>query len=163
MLHSATVRLYLEVSYRVQLLICLLHNLSSRMVFDNAIHSYGQFPLQMGGCSETSLYERRRLDREFLPSHSRFPFAIDFPSLPVLVFQGRDINAGWWSRQTMVSGFESRKCLADIIYYRSYLEGVKRGYFTRDPSKLNDTHVCDSYIQWCFARLFILAVSMFRR
>ncbi len=94
MLHSATVRLYLEVSYRVQLLICLLLNLSSRMVFDNAIHSYGQFPLQMGGCSETSLYERRGWIVSSCPSHSRFPFAIDFPSLPVLVFQGRDINAG---------------------------------------------------------------------
>ncbi len=94
MLHSATVRLYLEVSYRVQLLIRLLLNLSSRMVFDNAIQCYGRFPLQMGGCSETSLYERRRLDREFLLSRSHFPFVMDFPSLPVLVFQGRDINSG---------------------------------------------------------------------
>ncbi|KAK0184955.1 glycoside hydrolase family 5 protein [Armillaria mellea] len=51
-------------------------------------------------------------------------------------------GAGWIS---VTSNHEN--CRADIIYYRSYLEGIKRGYFTRDPSKLNDTHVCDSYIQ----------------
>lgn len=30
--------------------------------------------------------------------------------------------------------------------YRSYLEGVKRGYLTKDPSKVHDPHVCDEYI-----------------
>ncbi|KAJ3487873.1 hypothetical protein NLI96_g3230 [Meripilus lineatus] len=27
----------------------------------------------------------------------------------------------------------------------SYLEGVRRGYLTKDPSKLNNPHVCDAY------------------
>ena len=31
-------------------------------------------------------------------------------------------------------------------FLRSYFEGVKRGYLTRDPSKVNDPHVCDPYI-----------------
>ncbi|KAK0482736.1 glycoside hydrolase family 5 protein [Armillaria novae-zelandiae] len=53
-------------------------------------------------------------------------------------------GAGWifWSFKVEVS-----TQAGDLARQWSYLEGVKRGYFTRDPSKLNDAHVCDSYIQ----------------
>ncbi|KAK0207375.1 glycoside hydrolase family 5 protein [Armillaria fumosa] len=53
-------------------------------------------------------------------------------------------GAGWifWNFKVEISTQAS-----DLARQWSYLEGVKRGYFTRDPSKLNDTHVCDSYIQ----------------
>ncbi|EFI27326.1 hypothetical protein CC1G_14799 [Coprinopsis cinerea okayama7 len=29
----------------------------------------------------------------------------------------------------------------------SYMEGIRRGYFTKDPSKLNNPRVCDPYIR----------------
>ncbi|SJL16057.1 uncharacterized protein ARMOST_19572 [Armillaria ostoyae] len=53
-------------------------------------------------------------------------------------------GAGWifWNFKVEIS-----TQAGDLARQWSYLEGVKRGYFTRDPSKLNDTHVCDSYIQ----------------
>ncbi|KAK0442663.1 glycoside hydrolase family 5 protein [Armillaria borealis] len=53
-------------------------------------------------------------------------------------------GAGWifWNFKVEIS-----TQAGDLAKQWSYLEGVKRGYFTRDPSKLNDTHVCDSYIQ----------------
>ncbi|KAK0457249.1 glycoside hydrolase family 5 protein [Desarmillaria tabescens] len=52
-------------------------------------------------------------------------------------------GAGWifWSFKVEISTLAG-----DLARQWSYLEGVKRGYFTRDPSKVNDTHVCDSYV-----------------
>lgn len=44
-------------------------------------------------------------------------------------------------RLVYVSDANSRLCR------RSYLEGVRRGYLTKDPSQLNDPHVCDAYVQ----------------
>lgn len=29
---------------------------------------------------------------------------------------------------------------------RSYFEGVKLGYFTKDPSQVHNPHVCDAFI-----------------
>ncbi|KAK0497583.1 glycoside hydrolase superfamily [Armillaria luteobubalina] len=53
-------------------------------------------------------------------------------------------GAGWifWNFKVEIS-----TQAGDLARQWSYLEGVKRGFFTRDPSKLNDTHVCNSYIQ----------------
>ncbi|PBK91927.1 glycoside hydrolase family 5 protein [Armillaria gallica] len=53
-------------------------------------------------------------------------------------------GAGWtfWSFKVEIS-----TQAGNLARQWSYLEGVKRGYFTRDPSKLNDTHMCDDYIQ----------------
>jgi hypothetical protein len=34
----------------------------------------------------------------------------------------------------------------NLIISRSYLEGIKRGYLTEDPSDFNDPNVCDPYI-----------------
>ncbi|KAK0466792.1 glycoside hydrolase family 5 protein [Desarmillaria tabescens] len=53
-------------------------------------------------------------------------------------------GAGWifWNFKVEISTLAG-----DLARQWSYLEGVKRGFFTRDPSQLNDTHVCDGYIQ----------------
>ncbi|KAL5492617.1 hypothetical protein ACEPAI_4064 [Sanghuangporus weigelae] len=50
---------------------------------------------------------------------------------------------GWifWSFKSEVSGTSG-----DTPRVWSYFEAVKRGYFTKDPSKFNDPHVCDAYI-----------------
>ena len=34
----------------------------------------------------------------------------------------------------------------NLVNFRSYLEGLDRGYFTKDPSDFYDAHVCDPYI-----------------
>ncbi|KAI0343318.1 glycoside hydrolase family 5 protein [Trametopsis cervina] len=51
-------------------------------------------------------------------------------------------GAGWvfWNFKTEIS-----EQAGDLARQWSYLEGVKRGYLTKDPSKYNDPHVCDSY------------------
>ncbi|KAK0501699.1 glycoside hydrolase family 5 protein [Armillaria luteobubalina] len=53
-------------------------------------------------------------------------------------------GAGWifWNFKV-----ENSTLSGDLGRQWSYLEGVQRGYFLRDPSKLHDTHVCDAYIQ----------------
>ncbi|KAK0489330.1 glycoside hydrolase family 5 protein [Armillaria novae-zelandiae] len=53
-------------------------------------------------------------------------------------------GAGWifWNFKV-----ENSTLSGDLGRQWSYLEGVQRGYFSRDPSKLHDTHVCDAYIQ----------------
>ncbi|KAK0202423.1 glycoside hydrolase family 5 protein [Desarmillaria ectypa] len=53
-------------------------------------------------------------------------------------------GAGWifWNFKVEISPLAG-----DLARQWSYLEGVKRGFLTRDPSQLNDTHVCDGYIQ----------------
>ncbi|KAI0825658.1 glycoside hydrolase family 5 protein [Irpex lacteus] len=52
--------------------------------------------------------------------------------------QGR----GWifWNFKTEIS-----EQAGDLSRQWSYLDGLKRGYLTQDPSKLNDPHVCDPY------------------
>ncbi|TCD68028.1 hypothetical protein EIP91_011639 [Steccherinum ochraceum] len=40
---------------------------------------------------------------------------------------------------------ESSELAGDLGRQWSYLEGLKRGYFTRDPSQVHDRHVCDPY------------------
>ncbi|KAG7445155.1 glycoside hydrolase family 5 protein [Guyanagaster necrorhizus] len=53
-------------------------------------------------------------------------------------------GAGWifWNFKVEISTLAG-----DLARQWSYLEGVKLGFLTRDPSKLNDTNVCDGYIQ----------------
>lgn len=53
-------------------------------------------------------------------------------------------GAGWifWNFKV-----ENSTLSGDLGRQWSYLEGVQRGYFARDPSTLHDTHVCDAYIQ----------------
>ena len=34
----------------------------------------------------------------------------------------------------------------DDFFFRSYLEGLRLGYLTQDPSKFNDPNVCDPYL-----------------
>ncbi|KAK0214947.1 glycoside hydrolase family 5 protein [Armillaria fumosa] len=53
-------------------------------------------------------------------------------------------GAGWifWNFKV-----ENSTLSGDLGRQWSYLEAVQRGYFPRDPSKLHDTHVCDTYIQ----------------
>jgi len=52
-------------------------------------------------------------------------------------------GAGWifWNFK-----FEDSPEAGDYPRHWSYSEGVRRGYFTKDPSKLNDPTVCDKYI-----------------
>ncbi|KAF5379499.1 hypothetical protein D9615_006486 [Tricholomella constricta] len=53
-------------------------------------------------------------------------------------------DAGWifWNFKIEIS-----TKAGDLARQWSYLEGVKRGYLTKDPSQLIDPHVCDSYVQ----------------
>ena len=32
-----------------------------------------------------------------------------------------------------------------VLFHRSYLEGLKRGYLTQDPSQYHDPNVCGPY------------------
>lgn len=52
-------------------------------------------------------------------------------------------DAGWifWNFKLEIS-----TRTADLPRQWSYMEGLRRGYFTQDPSKFNDPHVCDAYI-----------------
>ncbi|KAK7686303.1 hypothetical protein QCA50_010527 [Cerrena zonata] len=49
---------------------------------------------------------------------------------------------GWifWNFKVEISDLAG-----DLARQWSYLEGLKRGYFTKDPSKLNDPNVCDPF------------------
>ncbi|KAF8238160.1 glycoside hydrolase family 5 protein [Tricholoma matsutake] len=51
-------------------------------------------------------------------------------------------GAGWifWNFKTEISA-----AAGDLARQWSYLEGVNRGYLTKDPSQLHDPHVCDMY------------------
>ncbi|RDB18518.1 Glucan endo-1,6-beta-glucosidase B [Hypsizygus marmoreus] len=53
-------------------------------------------------------------------------------------------DAGWifWNFKIEISSLAG-----DTARQWSYLEGVRRGYLTKDPSKLLDPHVCDQYIR----------------
>ncbi|KAF8238144.1 glycoside hydrolase family 5 protein [Tricholoma matsutake] len=53
-------------------------------------------------------------------------------------------SAGWmfWNFKTELTSETG----GDLARQWSYLEGVKRGYLTKDPSKVHDPHVCDEYI-----------------
>ncbi|KAG5653998.1 hypothetical protein H0H81_008580 [Sphagnurus paluster] len=53
-------------------------------------------------------------------------------------------GAGWifWNFKVEISSLAG-----DLARQWSYLEGVKRGYLTKDPSKLLDPRVCDSYVK----------------
>ena len=42
--------------------------------------------------------------------------------------------------------FTSFRFIADADVLRSYMEGIKRGYLTLDPTAFNDPHVCDPYV-----------------
>ncbi|KAJ7102987.1 glycoside hydrolase family 5 protein [Mycena crocata] len=52
-------------------------------------------------------------------------------------------DAGWlfWNFKV-----EKSDMAGDLAREWSYLEGVRRGYFTKDPSKVNDPNVCAPYI-----------------
>ncbi|EIM86923.1 glycoside hydrolase family 5 protein [Stereum hirsutum FP-91666 SS1] len=52
-------------------------------------------------------------------------------------------GAGWifWNFKVEIS-----ELAGDLARQWSYLEGVKRGYFTKDPAQLHNPHVCDPYI-----------------
>ncbi|KXN88007.1 Glucan endo-1,6-beta-glucosidase B [Leucoagaricus sp. SymC.cos] len=51
-------------------------------------------------------------------------------------------GAGWifWNFK-----IEQSDLAGDLARQWSYLEGVRRGYFDKDPSRLHDPHVCDPY------------------
>ncbi|KAI0792213.1 glycoside hydrolase family 5 protein [Abortiporus biennis] len=51
-------------------------------------------------------------------------------------------SRGWifWNFKVEIS-----KLAGDLARQWSYFEAVERGYFTKDPSKFNDPHVCDAY------------------
>ncbi|TFK39672.1 glycoside hydrolase family 5 protein [Crucibulum laeve] len=52
-------------------------------------------------------------------------------------------GAGWifWNFKIEISTLAG-----DTARQWSYMEGLRRGYLTQDPSKLHDPHVCDPYI-----------------
>jgi len=52
-------------------------------------------------------------------------------------------GAGWlfWNFKV-----ERSQLAGDLGRQWSYLEGVELGYLTKDPSKVNDPHVCDAYV-----------------
>ncbi|KAJ7590628.1 glycoside hydrolase family 5 protein [Mycena floridula] len=52
-------------------------------------------------------------------------------------------GAGWifWNFK-----IEKSSLAGDLARQWSYVEGVNRGYLTKDPSKLHNTHVCDAYV-----------------
>ncbi|KAJ7132293.1 glycoside hydrolase family 5 protein [Mycena epipterygia] len=52
-------------------------------------------------------------------------------------------GAGWifWNFKVEIS-----ELAGDLAREWSYLEGVKRGYLTKDPSKVNDPNVCAPYV-----------------
>ncbi|KAI0322826.1 glycoside hydrolase family 5 protein [Amylostereum chailletii] len=52
--------------------------------------------------------------------------------------------AGWIFWNFRVEDSETTRA-SDLGRYWSYLEGVERGYLTKDPSQYHDPHVCDPY------------------
>lgn len=67
----------------------------------------------------------------------------------VLEFQGRNFHARGRSREAMVCNHiicNNVNTNHYTYYIRSYKEGIRLGYLTKDPSKFNNASVCEPYI-----------------
>ena len=83
------------------------------------------------------------------PRHLIFVETLLIANVLVLELQDWDISRHKWdcSCKTMVSQYTLRLHMKVLIQIsRSYLEGVKLGFLTKDPSQLHDPNVCAPYI-----------------
>ncbi|KII86072.1 glycoside hydrolase family 5 protein [Plicaturopsis crispa FD-325 SS-3] len=78
--------------------------------------------------------------------HATDAFLVKWADAQKLAYnQGR----GWifWNFK-----IENSSLASGVLREWSYLGGLERGYFTKDPSKLNDSTVCDSYVNTTAAK-----------
>lgn len=55
--------------------------------------------------------------------------------------EGSPYNRQWYVLAWLVSGGRGSQRYSN----RSYLKGLEKGFFTQNPAKFNDPHVCDPY------------------